>query len=411
MVRSRLLDGAGLRQVFAWQNPFRAAAGDPVSLLGANGNFPAELQVKAFCLAAAHGPGSPLVVQFSHNALKAMGEFPGSREADALVTGAEVARFLLERYVGEAGGGHVAAGLDHFRVPPFPAAGDAPGASRAVRLARALVDGALEASRGVVSPEPESELEAYAAYLASPAYADFKRTFLAVVAALQPAWAMIDTERFPPVLDFALTRDVIDFTRRETGLRDTMLEAEYGATGVSGQARSYEALQGEDLARFAEEVACFVSYTGADGIAYPIGMEHGASSGERHEPDEARLRAVQTRILQVAGRYVPFAQHGGTGAARLVRGLVGKNNVNTHFLAAAANGLADRVVADVARIRAGVKEACGSGLYAGAVDAVSRATLEKLKETGSFGASPDLRALARLSHDFPMPPIVHKESG
>jgi hypothetical protein len=68
-------------------------------------------------------------------------------------------------------------------------------------------------------------------------------------------------------------------------------------------------------------------------------------------------------------------------------------------------------VADVARIRAGVKEACGSGLYAGAVDAVSGATIEKLKETGSFGASPELRALARSSHDFPVSPIVHKESG
>jgi fructose/tagatose bisphosphate aldolase len=411
VVRTRLLDGTGLRQVFAWQDPFRVAAGDPVSLLGANGNFPAELQVKAFCLAAAHGPGSPLVVQFSHKALKAMGEIPGRREADALVTGAEVARFLLERYVGEAGGDHVAAGLDHFRVPPFPAVGAVPGDSRATRLARASVDDAREASRDVVSPGPESELEAYAAYLASPAYTEFKRTFLAVVAALRPAWAMIDTERFPPVLDFALTRDVIDLTRREASLRDTMLEAEYGATGVSGQARPYEALRGEDLARFAEEVARFVSYTGADGIAYPIGMEHGASSAERHEPDEDRLRGVQTRIIQVAGRYVPFAQHGGTGAARLVRGLVGKNNVNTRFLAAAANGLADRVVADVARIRAGVKEACGSGLYAGAVDAVCRATIEKLKETGSFGASPDLRVLVRTSHNFPIPSSIHKESG
>ncbi len=421
-----LLGGAGLRQVFAWQNPFRdpgteagsegaglegagpepgaggpgeapvfgpSGAGTglgprPVTILAANANYPLEIEVRAFCRAAADWPGSPLIVQFSHNSLKTIG---GGPDALAVASGARLSRFVLEHCVREAGARYVAAGLDHFRVPPYPGDGRE-GSSRAVRVARASVDDAYEAARGVTGPVGDAELASYVVYLSSPAYADFKRAFAAVVTALEPAWAMIDTERLPPVLDHALTRDIIDFVRRGLGFSDMMLEAEYGATGAAGESRAYEPLRGEELAAFAEEVACFVAYTGADGIAYPIGMEHGAPTAERHEPDEERLLAVQTRVTQVAGRYVPFAQHGGTGAARLVLGLVGKNNVNTHFLVVAANHITDRVLADSERIRAGVKEACGTGLYAGASEAVRLAVVDKLREAGTFGAATHLDA-------------------
>jgi len=395
------LDGRGLRQVFAWQNPFReAAAGrsgeaaDRVTVLGANANFPFELQVRAFCRAAAEGRGSPLVVQFSHNALKLVGE--DSRSA---VSGARLAAAVLRHWVEESGARFVAVALDHYRVPAYPGArghGGGPqgpqGSARAVRMARAAVDDALEACRGVLGTVSDRELRSYVDYLSSPAYADFKREFGAVVMSLDPAWAMVDTERLPPVLNCALTRDVIELLRGPLGLGETMVEAEYGATGSAGEAVDYRALRGEELARFAEEVASFVAYTGADGISYPIGMGHGARRAERHEPDEERLGAVQRRIREVTGRYVPFAQHGGTGAARLVRGLVGKNNVNTHFLVAAANRLADRVEADLESIRAGVKGACGTDLYAAASEAVQKATVEKLREAGTFGAVPELEA-------------------
>lgn len=422
------LGGARLRQVFAWQNPFRdhgeatplgpgqpagpgdgaaeggegtpaggdaahGVAGQPpgprrVTILAANANYPLEIEVRAFCRAAADWPGSPLIVQFSHNALKVVG---GGQDAQAMASGARFARLVLEHCLRESGARYVAAALDHFRVPPYPGDGGE-GNSRAVRVARAIIDDAYEAARGVVGPVSDAELESYVVYLSSPAYADFKRAFAAVLTALEPAWAMIDTERLPPVLDYALTRDVVDFTRRGLGLSETMLEVEYGATGVAGESRAYEPLRGVELAHFAEEVACFVAYTGADGIAYPIGMEHGSPTALRHEPDEERLQAVQTRITQVTGRYVPFAQHGGTGAARLALGLVGKNNVNTHFLVVAANHIADRVLADVERIRAGVKEACGTGLYTGAAEAIREATVQKLKEAGTFGVAPELDA-------------------
>jgi fructose/tagatose bisphosphate aldolase len=422
-----LLGGAELRHIFAWQDPFRSrprpddgpGEGPPeqerdrpwfrrsetggdvtnglppgedpepsglTTILAANANYPLELQLRAFCRAAADWPGSPLIVQFSHNALRTIG---GGQDAQAMASGARLARFVLEHTVKESEARYVAPALDHFRVPPYPGDGGE-GSSRAVRVARAAVDDAYEAARGVVGEVPDAEIQAYVVYLSSPAYTDFKRAFAAVLTALEPAWAMIDTEKLPPVLDHALTRDVVDFTRKGLGLAETMLEAEYGATGVAGEAQDYHRLEGPDLAGFAEEVACFVTYTGADGISYPVGMEHGAPAGERHEPDEDRLKAVQARLRQAAGRYVPFAQHGGTGAARLLRGWVGKNNVNTLFLVTAANHIADRVIADVDRIRAGVKEACGTGLYTGAVEAVREATVRKLREAGSFGAAPQL---------------------
>ncbi len=386
-----LLEGAELRQVFAWQNPFRPEAGEAaeparrITVLAANANFPLEIVLKAFCRAAADRPGSPLIVQFSHNALRAV----GGRNSLAAASGAFHAGLILEHYVHESGARHVAAALDHFRVPPYPGDGGE-GGSHAVRLARAAVDDAVEASRGVLTEIPERELESYVGYLSSPIYSDFRREFAAVLTSLEPAWAMIDTERLPPVLDYALTRDMVDFIRRDLGFTGTMVEAEYGATGVAGESLDYVPLRGDDLTRFAEEVACFAAYTGADAISYPIGMEHSAPLDRRHEPDEERLEAVQTRILRATGRYVPFAQHGGTGAAHLARGLVGKNNVNTHFLVAGANALADRIETDMERIRAGAKEACGSALYGAAVDAIAKATVEKLKEAGTFGASPGL---------------------
>jgi len=383
------LESRHLRKVFAWQNPFRAGDGPPGAtggglgtILAANANFPLELEVKAFCRAAAHGDGSPLIIQFSHNALR----FIGGRDPGGPAAGAGLARTVTDYYIRKTEATHVAVSLDHFRVPAYPLRGGA--AHRSARMARAAIDDAVEASRGVLGGVPEGELESYAAYLSSGAYAGFRRELAAVLTALKPAWAMIDTERLPPVLDFAVTRDMVEFIRSDLGRPETMIEAEYGATGSAGEARDYVPLRGEDLDRFADEVAAFAAYTGADGISYPIGMEHAAPSGERHEPDEERLRVVQRRIMEVTGRYVPFAQHGGTGAARLVRGFVGKNNVNTHFLVRAANRMADRVQACLDGIRAGEKEACGVDLYEEAVRAVTEAALEKLREAGSLGAVP-----------------------
>ncbi len=97
---------------------------------------------------------------------------------------------------------------------------------------------------------------------------------------------------------------------------------------------------------------------------------------------------MQTALYRALGRYIPFAQHGGTGAAKVARGLVGKNNVNTHFLVAGALAMAEYGLAHIDGIRAGDKKYCGATVFNNYLQAVAEAALFKLEETGSrnFGA-------------------------
>jgi fructose/tagatose bisphosphate aldolase len=196
---------------------------------------------------------------------------------------------------------------------------------------------------------------------------------------------MIDTEHLPPALVFAVTRDITDAIRQELGNDDILIEAEFGATGQSGAGEGYRALRGQELEVFASQISAFLTYTGADGIAYPIGMQHAAPSGETHPPDVERLETVHRTVIQKTGRYVPFAQHGGTGAAFIARGLVGKHNVNTAFLVAMASSLAEHVEANREGIRKGKKSAAGTGMYLKAVEAVQQKAIDQLEETGTYG--------------------------
>jgi hypothetical protein len=126
-------------------------------------------------------------------------------------------------------------------------------------------------------------------------------------------------------------------------------------------------------------------------------MEHAAKKDEKHEPDEERLKVVQRELFLAVGKYVPFAQHGGTGAASIAKGLVGKNNINTHYLVAGANALADWVEKNVEGIRQGDKKCAGTGLFMPMIQAVVDATLGKLQEAGSRDTGDQVQAvLARL---------------
>ena len=122
-------------------------------------------------------------------------------------------------------------------------------------------------------------------------------------------------------------------------------------------------------------------------------MAHAAKIGEKHEPDVERLETVQRKLFLETCDYIPFAQHGGTGAARVARGLVGKDNINTRYLVVGANAFADHYEANKEAIRAGVKKACGTDIYKLMVRAVYDATIEKLKETGSYQKGPELRSV------------------
>ncbi len=368
-------------------------------------------------MAAADGETSPLIVQLSHNALLLIGGDPdafppphGVHRDDRIhpvVDGAVIGNWMIEEFAAHYGAEWLAVSLDHFKLPPYTPPGQPADPGSGLRFSEDLAPLDVElAERRIVHAlaalEPvyqgaldrsEETLRSYVRYLCGDRYRQFKQDFLAVVGTIAPAWAMIDTERLPPVLDFAVTRDVIDSVRGDLGNRDVVIEAEYGATGTRGQALAYQPTRGPELESLARQVAAFIAYSGAEAVAYPIGMEHGARTGEAHEPDVERLVTVQREILTWTGRYVPFVQHGGTGAASIVRGLVAKDNVNTRFLVAGANALADQVLQNQREIRAGDKKACGTGIFTEMTAAVYEATIQKLKECGSYGLGPEVQAL------------------
>ncbi|MGI6357368.1 MAG: class II fructose-bisphosphate aldolase [Bacillota bacterium] len=414
-----LLSGRELRAIFEHFCPFDAdgnllPADRRVTLLASNANIPLDIQARAFAMAAAAGRQSPMMVQVSYNSAETIGNdtarIPvpeGVTRQDteaAVVIGARKLAETLYYHAASYGARYLALALDHFQVPPYDekVLSQVPKARKnlARHLAEARVLHAAEYMYPVFGAEAkltDKLMDLYVNYLVSPAYATFRRNFLATVWAARPAWGMIDTEKLPPILDFVVTREIVDSVRTLLGEKEMMIEAEFGATGQSGQAVEYQRLTGDQLQQFARQVASFVMYTGADGIAYPIGMEHAAKKDEKHEPDEERLKVVQRELFLAVGKYVPFAQHGGTGAASIAKGLVGKNNINTHYLVAGANALADWVEKNVEGIRQGDKKCAGTGLFMPMIQAVVDATLGKLQEAGSRDTGDQVQAvLARL---------------
>lgn len=401
-----LLSGCQLRRIFDYFCPFDQEGNllpeeERVTILASNMNLPVELQARAFAMAAGAGKKSPMIVQLSYNAARMLGSdvhslpplagVEVSQKESPLVAGAKQAVALLEQYVQTYGAEYVALSLDHFQVPQYDEASLLGKKTSGRKLERSLAEArVLHAANymqdvfGEESVLTETELQSYVEYLLSPQYVQFRHDFLAVVQAVSPAWGMIDTEKLPPILDFVVTREIVDDVRSLLGNHDMIIEAEFGATGQSGQAIPYEPLTGPELQHFAQKVVCFIQYTGADAIAYPIGMEHAARKDVRHEPDRERLQVVQGELFRACGRYIPFAQHGGTGAASLARGLVGKNNVNTHYLVAGANALADWVEANGSQIRVGEKKYSGTNMFIHMLQAEAEAALAKLEETGSL---------------------------
>lgn len=413
-----LLTGRQLRAVFEHFCPFDNEgnlidAEARVTLLASNVNLPVEVQARAFAMAAAAGEQSPMLVQLSFNSAQTVGNDPArirplpgvsvQQTEAAVVAGARQAVAQIASYATAYNAKYLAVALDHFQVPKYDETKEIAKSETktlARELAAARIQHAMQHMEAAFGPElaiSESTFERYLDYLVSPEYVRFRRDFLAVVQAVSPAWGMIDTEKLPPILDFVVTREIVGGVRHVVGNTEMMVEAEFGATGQSGQALAYEQLASAALERFAEQVCCFIRYTGADGIAYPIGMEHAAKIDVKHEPDRERLQVVQRALFMNCGRYIPFAQHGGTGAASVERGLVGKNNINTHYLVAGANSLADHVAKHMDGIRAGDKKYCGSGLFTDMIQVEAEAALAKLRETGSINTGPALaEVLARL---------------
>jgi fructose/tagatose bisphosphate aldolase len=408
-----LLTGRQLKACFRTFCPFEQdgtlkAEEERVTILASNLNPPADLEGRSFAMAAAQGEQSPMIIQLSYNSMNLSGGKENQLKPPEGVSrqplpypasdGAELQVEVLEHLVSQYGAKYVAISLDHFNVPKF----DEESLSNqplkkglTSELAEARISDALSYMEPVFGKEKlkEKTLHAYINFLTSPQYLEFKRDFINVVVAVTPAWGMIDTEKLPPVLDFVVTREISEAIKKEHGNQDIALEAEFGATGQSGEELGYTKLKGKALETFADQIVAFIKYTGAEGIAYPIGMAHAAKIAEKHEPDVVRLETVQRKLFLETGDYIPFAQHGGTGAARVVHGLVGKDNINTNYLVVGANAFADHYEANAKAFRAGDKKACGTVIYNLMVQAVYEATIVKLKETGSYQKGPKLSSI------------------
>ncbi len=407
----RLRTGTELRKVFDYICPFDSKGGLKPSdgqrtLLASNANLPLEIQLKAFVMASAQGAGSPQIVQISYSSAMITGNLAGKIELLAGVetilhgrptgVGARRAAEMLSWFVEDFGTQCVFLALDHFTAPKFNLAGwqeSRSGSGLKKAVAKAVIDEAVEAMKPVFGAEAEVSKEEFAAFvnfLQSDTYGEYRRDFLGAVEAARPAWAMIDTGNLPIVLNFATSREIAGAVRGDFDNRDVMIECELSATGSSGDQEAYERLSDRELKGFIERTVLFAAFAGADGIAYEIGMKHAAKQTEKHEPDIAKLEETQRALMLELGRYVPFAQHGGTGAANLARGLVGKNNINTQYLVDGANFLADHVEACLEGIRAGDKKVCGTGLYNGMVVPEAERCVAKLKEAGTYGLAPEL---------------------
>jgi len=248
-----LISGRRFKAILDHFSPFAADGrlkpeAERVTLLAANANPPLELWGRAFIMAAAVGAGTPLILQLSYNALAMAGGNPKSVptpegvtphfELSAATEGAAMAHLLLEGFARLYRAPAVGLSLDHFQVPAYREGGNvrhvdpyllAVAAARIEDARRGMLE-----TFGVVNLD-EGTRNSYLAYLTSPEYQAFKRDFLNVVATTRPAWAMIDTEKLPPVLDFVVTREITEAVRRDLGNHDVIIEAEFGATGQSGE--------------------------------------------------------------------------------------------------------------------------------------------------------------------------------
>jgi fructose/tagatose bisphosphate aldolase len=350
-------------------------------------------------MAASQGNQSPMIIQISYNSMNLSGGKESSFEPPIgvlrnsfyrpAVSGAQLSVDVIKNLVIQYNAKYVAISLDHFNVPLFDKKiyGSKPSPKNLVgELARARIDDALEhmESAFVRIHIDDEVLNAYVNYLSSPEYFEFKMDFINVVYHVNPAWGMIDTENLPPILCFAVTKEISDAIRKELGNKDIILEAEFGATAVSGERLEYKPLKGKALKSFADGIVSFIKYTGAEGIAYPIGMAHAAKIGERHEPDIKRLETVQRSLFLETGEYIPFAQHGGTGAAKIIHGLVGKDNINTKYLVASSIAFADHYDSNRVALRSGDKKVCGTKVYKIMTRSIYDACTDMLKKTRSY---------------------------
>jgi len=385
------------------------------TLLASNANFDLPVQLIGFAMASAVGEGSPQIVQISYTAADQTGGHPkklppieGVQRSTATrpaAVGAERAALMLQWCTDDYNADLLWMSLDHYTSPKFSV--DKYAKPRGcggmyAPVAKALLEDAVDSAGLKVSKE---EFAAYANYLTGDEFGEYARDFFGSVSMGKPAWAMVDTGDTPAAVNLASTKWIIDNVRTALDMNDVIIEAEFSATGSSGQEEEYAYWPGKDapkgaatmsdreIEEFMKRITTFVKTTNADAIAYEVGSKHAAKAGESFVIDVGKLKAVQTALKALMGRHIPYAGHGGTGfdwQPDLI-GPVFKRNINTQHLYAGTMSQ----VRWVDKYRAGIesrdKDAIGRGRKLAEVHAAAESAIELLKGCQSWQRGPEVR--------------------
>jgi fructose/tagatose bisphosphate aldolase len=387
------------------------------TMLASNANFDLPIQLRGFVMASAAFDGSPQIVQISYTAADQTGSHPKklppiegverNTETRPASLGAARANEMLQWYTDDYDCDMVWMSLDHYTSPKFSvkAYGEPKGEGGIYRpIAKALLDDAIEAIGAEVTRE---QYASYVNYLASDAFGEYARDFFGSVALGDPAWAMIDTGDTPAAVNLASTKWMVETVRVGLDMTEVIMEAEFSATGSSGEEEAYAYWQGplapqgaptmtdEDQEKFMKHISTFVQTTDADGIAYEVGSKHAAKAGEAFAIDVEKLKAVQSSLRNLMGRTIAYAGHGGTGfkwEGNLI-GPVFKRNINTAHLYAGTMSQVEWVDKYREGIENREKDAIGRGRKTAEVHAASASAIALLKECQTWQKGPEFREM------------------
>ncbi len=388
-----------------------------MTLLASNANFALEVQLRGFVQASAAFDGTPQIIQISYTAADQTGTNPAklppiegverSTETRPAAVGAERAAVMLDWITDDYQADLVWMSLDHFTSPKFSVDGYSTSQGEG-GIYRPVAEALLEDACAALGDDPSrKQMEAYLNYLSSNAFGEYARDFFGAVDLSQAAWVMIDTGDTPAVVNLASSKWMVDTVRTGLDMDEVIIEAEFSATGSSGEEEEYAYWPGqfapdgaptmseEDQETFLNRITTFVEMTDADAIAYEVGSKHAATAGETFQIDVGKLQAAQTALRDTMGRRIPYAGHGGTGF-RWEDNLVGpvfKRNINTQHLYAGTMSQLKWIDEQREGIENREKNAIGRKRKIAEVAAAAQSAMELLKSCRSWQRGPEIRRI------------------